>query len=121
MNNEVDQQPRPVPTDPDQRATAHAAHTHGPWFVFNDHPTAKDIYYVRLGETLFSHEICTLYGGGNAAMDARLIGAAPDLLAALRACADRMAIAAARAENLAIDEPALVAAVDAIAKAEGSL
>lgn len=48
-----------------------------------------------------------------------LLKTAPDLLSALRACADRMAIAAAKSERLRVDEPALIAAVEAIAKAEG--
>ncbi len=49
--------------------------------------------------------------------NARLIAAAPDLLAALRECADTLAIRAANGSVPRIDEPALIKAAEAIEKA----
>ena len=51
------------------------------------------------------------------AANARLIAAAPDLLAALRECADTLAIRAANGSVPRIDEPALIKAAEAIEKA----
>lgn len=80
-------------------------HTPGPWFWKEDHPTNACTEVYDLGEG-FPVGIATLYGShDNVAApksgeawgdqpkrraDARLIAAAPDLLAALEVCLGRM-------------------------------
>jgi len=61
-----------------------------PWVVFRDHPTSKDIAYVRsAASTGYCHrEVCTLYN--DACRHAQLLAAAPDLLAQLKAVRDWM-------------------------------
>jgi hypothetical protein len=98
------------------RTSIGSCHKIGPFPSHGSRDTTHACVYVDGvapdQQTTISHELLA---------NARLIAAAPTMLEALRACADRMAIAAARAEKLAIDEPSLIAAVEAIAKAEGQL
>lgn len=91
-----------------------AQHTPGPWKVY---PTGTRVPGYQVCDRIVAdhcHGRC-FYGTTDA--DARLIAAAPDLAIALKACADRMAIAAARGETLAIDQLELVSALQALEKA----
>src|SRR5882672_3881438 len=94
-----------VTTETKSTLTTDPSHTPGPWKV------------IELCVDSVTHgNICLVNLARSSKADLNLIATAPDLLAALRACADRMAIAAAHGAKLAIDEPALIAAVEAIAK-----
>lgn len=99
-------------------ASKSAQHTPGPWFVHGGE--AKDVCVVsRSGlVTLVSRT------HGDVA-NARLIAAAPDLLAALRIAADELEKAVARSlplskAHLAAQAPVVVDARAAIAKATGA-
>jgi hypothetical protein len=56
-------------------------HTPGEWKVYNDHPTAPDIHYVRTDPVLYHGEVAVIFAHDNARADAHLISAAPALLA----------------------------------------
>lgn len=107
-----------LPTD----SRSESSHTRGPWRL---EQTNRDQMHIFVTHTVGIKVLATLECGfkepfeSQQTANAILMLHAPDLLAALRACADRMAIAAAHGAKLAIDEPALIAAVEAIAKAEG--
>ena len=67
-----------------EKVTPAAAHTPGPWKVFNDNEFG-DVLYVRLpGSKFCNNEIAVLYDPANTSRiaNARLIAAAPDLLEA---------------------------------------
>jgi len=92
-----------------------AARTPGMWSVFRDHPTCRDVAYIRAigSDALPGHEVAVVFGGDDRETDAQLLADAPALLKALR---DLLA-----AVNVRIDDPrialfdtarALVAKVD---------
>ncbi|MDB6104092.1 MAG: hypothetical protein JWO52_4091 [Gammaproteobacteria bacterium] len=56
-------------------------HTPGPWAVYNDHPTEPGIHYIRTSPALYHGEVAVIYSDEKADANARLIAAAPDLLA----------------------------------------
>jgi hypothetical protein len=109
-------------------------HTPGPWQVMNDYDGATIVVANVDGETFsdgtstFSYDfVCDTYGDGDddsrskavAIANARLIAAAPDMLAALKAMdaalCDGFGTQAARMAG----RKALIAVRAAIAKAEG--
>lgn len=56
-------------------------HTSRPWAVYTDHPAEPGIRYVRTSPQIYSGEVAVIYPNDHAEADARLIAAAPDLLA----------------------------------------
>lgn len=89
-----------------------AKHTPGPWVVADEHPDGvldrsikADGYYVAT-----VHD--TSFAGDCWDADAALIAAAPELLAAVKRLGWRLR------EHVPADDPALLDALDVIAKAE---
>ncbi len=59
------------------------------WAPYFDHPDRQDIAYVReRGSSLYDREICVIYSGDRKV--ARLLAAAPDLLASLKSVREYM-------------------------------
>lgn len=101
-----------------------SGHTPGPWIarnwschspttVMTENPRAprETVAECSGNGEQFGTDVCVA--------NARLIAAAPDLLAALQACADTLGILAATRRAARIDEPSLDAALAAISKATG--
>lgn len=94
-------------------------HTPGPW-TFNIRPShCGSIAYVTTDRDRI--EICVLYGDDQQIANARLIAAAPELLAALKAMSVAFNVAMFRREISAGTEHSVIAeaAQAAIANAEG--
>jgi hypothetical protein len=102
-----------------------SAHTPGPWFVSEkgfsrsglwSAPTVyaadDDLRYIAV--CACADEL-NFHSATDNLANARLIAAAPELLAALRECADRLSVHIAHSEDLC----AHMKAVEAIAKATG--
>lgn len=92
-----------------------AKHTPGPWATIDGaevYPESGPAAHVELARVVGPWSGSSWYGPAEAAANGRLIAAAPELLAALRQCADRLG---------EMDcGPELEAARAAIAKAEGA-
>ena len=88
-------------------------HTRGPWKVISEE-TAKEVEVFEVAEISHFRVICDGLGdgfdkAGDAYLDARLIAAAPEMLAALMLAES----------ELEADSPAAIAVSAAIAKATG--
>ena len=100
-------------------------HTQGPWKIGVRQPTSDKFIYGPQGEEIADCDRKTNFSEENLA-NARLIAAAPDLLAALKGCADALNEAG---KSFALNNPEAVRpnmfeihagnARSAIAKAEG--
>ena len=91
--------------------TTTASHTPGPWHTGGINPISAPVIYAADGFAVADATVYHRHHDGQTAANARLIAAAPDLLASLR---DVLALHLAHHNN-----PVHVAARAAIAKAEG--
>ena len=98
-------------TDTDFEAPAAASHTPGPWAIYSLTVSGETTVWVRCDSRVIADLVTD---GPSVEADARLIAAAPDLLAALKALHHQCDYMGAPA-----DHPDMLAAAAAIAKATG--